>query len=37
MLRAPFSLEKTTYEAGRGAVTHRGKLHVTLSRKFQDS
>ena len=26
MLRAPFSLEKTTYDAARGAVIYRSKL-----------
>ena len=29
MLRAPFSLEKTTYDAARGAVICRSKLHAT--------
>jgi len=27
---APFSLEKTTYDAARGAVIYRSKLYVTL-------
>ena len=35
MLRAPFSLEKTTYDAARGAVIYRSKLHATLKRNFQ--
>jgi Putative transposase/Transposase zinc-binding domain len=35
MLRAPFSLEKTTYDAARGAVIYRSKLHATLKREFQ--
>jgi hypothetical protein len=30
MLRAPFSLEKTTYDAARGMVIYRSKLHATL-------
>jgi hypothetical protein len=35
MLRAPFSLEKTTYDAARGALIYRSKLHATLKRNFQ--
>jgi hypothetical protein len=35
MLRAPFSREKTTYDAARGAVIYRSKLHATLKRNFQ--
>ncbi len=35
MLRAPFSLEKTTYDAARGTVIYRSKLHSTLKRNFQ--
>jgi hypothetical protein len=35
MLRAPFSLEKTTYDAARGMVIYRSKLHATLKRNFQ--
>ena len=35
MLRAPFSLEKTTYDAARGAVIYRSNLHATLKRNFQ--
>ena len=35
MLRAPFSLEKTTYDAARGTVIYRSKLHATLKRNFQ--
>jgi hypothetical protein len=33
MLRAPFSLEKTTYDAVRSAVIYRSKLHATLKRQ----
>jgi hypothetical protein len=35
MLRAPFSLEKTTYDAARGTVIYRSRLHATLRRNFQ--
>jgi hypothetical protein len=35
MLRAPFSLEKTTYDAAHGTVIYRSKLHATLKRNFQ--
>jgi hypothetical protein len=35
MLRAPFSLEKTTYDAAGGMVIYRSKLHATLKRNFQ--
>jgi hypothetical protein len=35
MLRAPFSLEKTAYDAARGTVIYRSKLHATLKRNFQ--
>lgn len=35
MLRAPFSLEKTTYDAARGMVIDRSKLHATLKPNFQ--
>ncbi len=35
MLRAPFSLQKTTYDAARGTVIYRSKLHATLKRNFQ--
>ena len=35
MLRAPFSLEKTTYDAAHGMVIYRSKLHATLKRNFQ--
>ena len=35
MLRAPFSLEKITYDAARGMVIYRSKLHATLRRNFQ--
>lgn len=35
MLRAPFSLEKMTYDAARGAVIYRSRLHATLKRNFQ--
>jgi hypothetical protein len=35
MLRAPFSLEKMTYDAERGAVIYRSRLHATLKRNFQ--
>ncbi len=35
MLRAPFSLEKMSYDADRGAVIYRSRLHATLKRNFQ--
>jgi hypothetical protein len=35
MLRAPFSLEKRTYDAASGTVIYRSKLHATLKRNFQ--
>jgi hypothetical protein len=35
MLRAPFSLEKTAYDAAGGTVIYRSKLHATLKRNFQ--
>ncbi|MGQ0510135.1 MAG: IS91 family transposase [Betaproteobacteria bacterium] len=35
MLRAPFSLEKMSYDAARGAVIYRSGLHATLKRNFQ--
>ena len=35
MLRAPFSLEKMTYDAAKGAVIYRSRLHATLKRNFQ--
>ena len=35
MLRAPFSLEKMTYDAAGGAVIYRSRLHATLKRNFQ--
>jgi len=35
MLRAPFSLEKMTYDAASGAVIYRSRLHATLKRNFQ--
>jgi hypothetical protein len=35
MLRAPFSLEKTTYDAASGTVIYGSKLHATLKRNFQ--
>ena len=35
MLRAPFSLEKTSYDASSGTVTYRSRLHATLKRNFQ--
>jgi hypothetical protein len=35
MLRAPFALEKMTYDAARGAVIYRSRLHATLKRNFQ--
>lgn len=34
-LRAPFSLEKTTYDARRGTIIYRRKLHATLKRNFE--
>jgi hypothetical protein len=35
MLRAPFSLEKMSYDPARGAVIYRSRLHATLKRNFQ--
>ena len=35
MLRAPFSLEKTSYDAASGTVIYRSRLHATLKRNFQ--
>ena len=35
MLRAPFSLEKTTYDAASGTVVYRSRLHATFKRNFQ--
>jgi hypothetical protein len=35
MLRAPFSLEKMTYDARTGMVIYRSHLHKTLKRNFQ--
>jgi hypothetical protein len=35
MLRAPFSLEKTIYDAASGTILYRSKLHATLKRNFQ--
>ncbi len=35
MLRAPFSLKKTTYDAKSGTIIYRSKLHATLKRNFQ--
>ena len=35
MLRAPFSLEKTTYDPKSGTILYRSKLHATLKRNFQ--
>jgi hypothetical protein len=35
MLRAPFSLEKTTCDAASGTVLYRSRLHGTLKRNFQ--
>ena len=35
MLRAPFSLEKMTYEPVSGTVIYRSRLHKSLKRNFQ--
>lgn len=35
MLRAPFSLEKTSYEPVSGVVIYRSRMHKTLKRNFQ--
>ena len=35
MLRAPFSLEKMTYEPVSGTVIYRSRMHKTLKRNFQ--
>ncbi len=35
MLRAPFSLEKMTYDLDSGTVIYRSRLHKTLKRNFQ--
>jgi hypothetical protein len=35
MLRAPFSLEKMSYEPVSGTVIYRSRLHKTLKRNFQ--
>ena len=35
MLRAPFSLEKTSYDPASGSVIYRSRLHATLRRNFQ--
>jgi len=35
MLRAPFSLEKASYDAASGTVIYRSRLHATLKRNFQ--
>ena len=35
MLRAPFALEKMTYDAGNGMVIYRSHLHKSLKRNFQ--
>ena len=35
MLRAPFSLEKMSYEPVSGAVIYRSRMHKTLKRNFQ--
>lgn len=35
MLRAPFSLEKMSYEPVSGTVIHRSRMHKTLKRNFQ--
>jgi len=34
MLRAPFSLEKTAYDAASGTVIYRSKVHATLKCNF---
>ena len=35
MLRAPFSLEKMSYDARSGMVIYRSRLHQRLKRNFQ--
>jgi len=35
MLRAPFSLEKMSYEPVSGTVIYRSRMHKTLKRNFQ--
>jgi len=35
MLRAPFSLEKMSYEPVSGTVIYRSRTHKTLKRNFQ--
>jgi hypothetical protein len=35
MLRAPFSLEKMSYEPVSGVVIYRSRMHKTLKRNFQ--
>ena len=35
MLRAPFSLEKMTYESRTGTVLYRSQMHKSLKRNFQ--
>ncbi len=35
MLRAPFALEKMSYDPGSGTVIYRSRLHKTLKRNFQ--
>jgi len=35
MLRAPFSLEKMSYEPASGIVIYRSRMHKTLKRNFQ--
>ena len=35
MLRAPFSLEKMTYDARSGMVIYRSRMHQGLKRNFQ--
>ena len=35
MLRAPMSLQKMTYDAAKGTVIYRSKMHAGLKRNFQ--
>ncbi len=35
MLRAPFSLEKMSYDRDSGTIIYRSRLHKTLKRNFQ--
>ena len=35
MLRAPFALEKMSYDPDSGMVLYRSRLHKTLKRNFQ--